>query len=313
MLPNSPRAALDAVGSFWPAAHPKKRLPGRLTFDPRDGGRLEVVGAFHDPKDVIAKARAEAGEAVSVGLSELLGLDSPAIRIIGDTADGPVTLDQCLGELGTYHVPLVLAGAHVLDSQPLRFQAADFRIRHFVRWSGTSGLRPSLVVQDDPRRIEEVRIVHTPVPDTTVDVPHGQLVLHLPYTFRGDHVAESVVEQACTLELRFADPGCVLLTFFKLTMRCGRSCRLLLRLRCASPKPAFSSPVGSWLQIHAQGCWGRFRLLVRCPHPDPGQMLFTYADLGGLDGIGRWLTNVEGVLARGCGADDSLVRARTLR
>lgn len=288
MLPNPPGTALDAVGSFWPAAHPEKCLPGRLTFDPRDGGRLEVVGTFHDQKDVIAKGRAKADGSVSVGPSELLGLDSPAIRIIGDTSDGPVTLDQCLGASGTYHVPLVLAGAHVLDSQPLRFQAGDFSIRHFVRWSGTSGLRPSLVVQDDPRRIEEVRIVHTPVPDTAVDVPHGQLVLHLPYTFRGDHVAESIVEQACTLELRFADPDGV-----ADVLHAHHALQSLVSIAVAAPVRVTETRVrlvgGRWLQIHARGV-GAGSTSGEVPTTSPGEMLFTYADLGGLDGIGRWLT-----------------------
>ena len=75
---DSSRTTLDAIGSFRPATHPEKRLPGRLTFDPGDGGRLEVVGSFHDPKDVIAKADKEADG--SVGLFELLGLDSPAMH-----------------------------------------------------------------------------------------------------------------------------------------------------------------------------------------------------------------------------------------
>ena len=204
---NSRRTALDLIGSFWPAAHPEKRLPGRLTFDSSDGGRLKTCGAFHDPKEVIAKARAESDGPVSVGLSELLGLDNPPIRIIGDTTDGPVTLDQCLGEQDTYHVPLVLSGAHIPDSEPLRFRAAAFGIQHFVRWSGASGLRPSLVVGDDSRRVEEIRVVYTPVSEAVVGVPHGQLILRLPYAFRGDHVVESTIEQACTLELRFADPS----------------------------------------------------------------------------------------------------------
>ena len=288
MPPNSPRTALDAIGSFWPAANPEKRLPGRLTFDPREGGRLEVVGAFHDPKEVIAKARAEADGSVSLGLFELLGLDSPAIRIIGDTTDGPVTLDQCLGTQDTYHVPLVLSGDHIPDSEPLRFQAAAFGIRHFVRWSGTSGLRPSLVVRDDPRRIEEIRIVHTPVPDTTVDMPHGQLVLRLPYTFRGDHVAESAVEQTCTVELRFTDPGGVVDV-----LQAHHAFQALVSIAVSAPVRVTETRVrpaaGRWLQVHAQGV-GAGSYSGDVPTPRPGEMLFTYADLGGLDGVGRWLT-----------------------
>lgn len=247
-----------------------------------------MVGTFHDPKDVMAKARAEADGSVSLGLFELLGLDSPAIRIIEDTTDGPVTLDQCLGAQDTYHVPLVLSGDHIPDSEPLRFQAAAFGIRHFVRWSGTSGLRPSLVVQDDPRRIEEIRIVHTPVPDTAVDMPHGQLVLRLPYTFRGDHVAESAVQQACTLELRFADPGGV-----GDVLQAHHALQALVSIAVSAPVRVTETRVrpagGRWLQVHARGV-GAGSYSGEVPTPSPGEMLFTYADLGGLDGIGRWLT-----------------------
>ena len=37
MPPSSPRTALDAIGSFWPAAHPEQRLPGRLPNPPKPG------------------------------------------------------------------------------------------------------------------------------------------------------------------------------------------------------------------------------------------------------------------------------------
>lgn len=247
-----------------------------------------MVGAFHDPKEVIAKARAEADGSVSLGLVELLGLDSPAIRIIGDTSDGPVTLDQCLGEQDTYHVPLVLTGDHIPDSEPLRFQAAAFGMRHFVRWSGTSGLRPSLVVQDDPRRIEEIRVVHTAVPDTTVETPHGQLVLRLPCKFRSDRIAEASVEQASTLELRFADPGGVVDV-----LQAHHALQALVSIAVSAPVRVTETRVrpaaGRWLHVHAHGV-GSGSYSGDVPMPRPNENLFTYADLGGLDGIGRWLT-----------------------
>ena len=33
---------VDIFGSFWPAARPDKRVPGRLTFDHGDGRRLDL-------------------------------------------------------------------------------------------------------------------------------------------------------------------------------------------------------------------------------------------------------------------------------
>ena len=121
---------------------------------------------------------------------------------MGDTSDGPVTLDQCLGAQDTYHVPLVLSGDHIPDSEPLRFQAAAFGIRHFVRWSGTSGLKPSLSMATGLQR----RLSNKPAP------------------------------------LNFGSPSrAALLTCFKRTMHFRRWYRLPSRLQCASPKPAFGS------------------------------------------------------------------------
>lgn len=281
---DSSRTTLDAIGSFWPAAHPEKRLPGRLTFDPSDGGRLEVVGSFHDLKDVIAKARKEADG--SMGLSELLGLDSPAVRIGGDTTDGPVTLDQCLGAQATYHVPLVLSGAHLSNSEPLRFHAAQFSIPHLIGWSGTSGLRSSLVVRDDPRRTEEIRIIYRPVPKAIVDIRDGQLALHYPYHFRGDHVVESSIEQTCTMELRFTDPGCLVDV-----LGVHHALQALVSIAVGAPVRVTRTRVqangGPWLDVHARGVGAGSD--TRSVSLRRDEMLFTYANLGGLDGIGRWL------------------------
>ena len=201
-----PGTPLDLVGAFWPAARPEKRLPGRLTFNPIDHGRLEVLGSFHDPKEMIAKARAQANGSVHVGLSELLGLDSPPIRILGDTMDGPVTLDQCLGQ-STYHVPLALSGAHIPYSEQLQFETAEFHIQQLVPWIGTSGFRAWADLRD--HQLEEVHITYRPVPEASVDMPRGRLVLRCPYRLSYDRVPESPIEEASVLELQFANPGSI--------------------------------------------------------------------------------------------------------
>ena len=271
-----------------------------------------MLGAFHDPKEVIAKARAEADGSVSVGLVELLGLDGPAIRIIGDTTDGPVTLDQCLGAQDTYHVPLVLSGDHIPDGEPLRFQAAEFSIRHFVRWSGTSGLKPSLVVQDDPRRIEEIRIVHTPVADTAVDVPHGQLgassSLHVPWRPRC----------RCPLSnkpapLNFGSP---IRAGLLDVLQAHHALQALVSIAVATPVRVTETRVrpagGRWLQVHAQGVGaGSYTGDVPTPPPRRDAVYVRRSWWAGR----HWplADEVEGVLACGRGAHESLVRARLVR
>lgn len=266
------------------------RLPGRLTLNPSDGGRLKVVGSFHDQDEVIAKTPADANGVVSVGLSTLLGLDAPPIQIFGDTAEGAVTLNQCLGAGGTYHVPWVLSGAHVAGSAP-EFQAADFGIPQFAWWSGTSGLDSSLIVRDESRRVEEIRVIYRPVPEAVVDLPHGQLALRLPYVFRGDHVVESSVAQASTLEIRFADPSSI-----TDVLQAHHALQALMSIAIAAPIGVSETRVETasegWLHVHARGVGAGFYTDGRTT-ADRGDVLFTYAQLGELQGVGRWLTMVK--------------------
>ena len=276
---------VDIIGSFWTADRPDKRVPGRLTFDHRDGRRLELCGAFHNPKEVIANALAQQEGQVSIGLSELLGLDSPPIRILGDTADGPVTLERCLGTLSTYNVPLVFRGAHFLDDKPLRFEAAQFDILHIEHWIGKSGLDHSVRSRKDSNQVEQIHIICTPFGDTIVETPSGQLRLAFGYQLRGDRIVESAIKQYCTLELRFSDPRSVEKVF-----EAHDALQALIAIGVAAPARVTEARVltvdGRWVQV--QGC----SVGTKDDRDDvrtirPFDMLFTYKDLGELTGVGR--------------------------
>ena len=105
------------------------------------------------PRARVEQARARQTGTVSVRLSEMLGSGSPPIRILGDTKQGPVSLDQCLvgrsslsfGSSGSstaeYHALQVFEGAHFDDHTPLQFDAITFRLGHLAQWIAKSGLR----------------------------------------------------------------------------------------------------------------------------------------------------------------------------
>ena len=68
-------------------------------------------------------------------------------------------------------------------------------------------------MRKDRNQVEQIRIVYTPVVDTIVDTPCGQLKLVFRHQLRGDRIVESGIEQYCALELQFADPGSVVAVF----------------------------------------------------------------------------------------------------
>ena len=284
---NASQAPLDAVGSFWPANRPDRRLAGRLTFDPHDGGRLKLVGSFHDQREVIAKAAARADGTVSGGLSELLGLDAPAIQVFGETTEGAVTLNDCLGALDSYHVHWVLSGAHVPESDQ-RFPTADFSVPEFAAWSGKTGLGISPVFQEDSRQVKEIQIRYRPVPKAAVDLPQGQLVLHVPWRVQGDHRVETSVEQGCDLEICFAEP-----TSIGDVLQVHHALEALMSIAVAAPMRVGETRVTTTsrhsLQVHARRV-GAGSHSDRPSRIRRGEILFTYSQLGELNGVGRWLT-----------------------
>lgn len=162
---------LDVLGSFWPAGQPDNRMPGRLALDVTRGPALELCGSFHNPGRVVEQARAADGS-VFVGLTEILGSDSPPIRILGDTTLGPVSLDHCLvgttslslGSSGSstaeYHPLQVFQGAHFDDHTPLQFDAITFQLGHLAEWIARSGL--CIDPQRDPKAVGHIRITVPP-------------------------------------------------------------------------------------------------------------------------------------------------------
>ena len=283
----SPHTPLDIIGSFWPATRPERRVPGRLTFDHDNGRRLELCGTFHDLQEVIDKALAKQEGQVPIGISELLGLDSPPIRILGDTTEGRVTLDRCLGAQSTYHVPLVFRGAHFLDNEPLQFEAARFDILHIEKWIGKSSLDRSSSVRKDSNQVEQIHIFCTPVGDTTVEMPSGQLRLAFEYQLSGDHIVESTIKQNCVLELRFTNPVPIDEVF-----EIHDALQALISIGVSAPvrvEARVRSVDRGWVQVQGSS-FGTKDDRNEVRNVRPFDRLFTYDDLGGLSGIGLWLT-----------------------
>ena len=284
---------MNVVGSFWPAARPDKRVAGRLTFDARDGAALELGGSFHDPGAVLDKA-----QGVAVGLEELFGFDSPPLRILGDTSDGQLTLDRCVETSSSYsstatrqsyYVPLVFHGAHFHENDPLSFDAVRFHIRHLAHWVGKSSLQVALDHKQNAPGVEQMRITHTPLKESVAHTEFGRLTLAFEYKYGGDHIVDFGIEQHCSLELRFQESESLAEIF-----RVHGALQDLITIGVAAPAPVTSvrlSHAGTKQPIQLRAQMNVTDVSDDNTHPiDRWKMLFTCDAIGGLEGIGRWLT-----------------------
>lgn len=287
---------LDVLGSFWPAGQPGKRLPGRLTLDVKKGPVLELCGSFYDFERVAEQASAADGS-VSVGLSEMLGSGSPPIRILGDTTQGPVSLDHCVvgrsswsfgsGSSTAEYVALgAFQGAHFENHTPLEFDAITFRLGHLAEWIARSGVH--IDPRPNPKAGELTRMTVSPPERNAVSTDLGELVLACRYIPRGDGIVGVRVDRDCSFKLRAPE---------------GRSLDQILEVAAAVQDlvtigvAAPSRILGIWLSHSSTErpiqLWANWRGSdgdtgkSRATHP--AEMLFTYDLVGGLDGVGRWL------------------------
>ena len=289
---------LDVLGSFWPAGQPDNRLPGRLALDVKKGPVLELCGWFHDPGRVVEQARAADGS-VSVGLSEMFGSDSPPIRILGDTTQGPVSLDHCvvgrsslsLGSSGSstaeYHPLQVFQGAHFDGHTPLQFDAITFRLSHLAEWIARSGLR--LDAEPAPEAVDHIRITVPPPARYVASTDLGELALACRYTRRGNGIVGIGIDRDCSVELRTPE-GRPLGQMLEV----AAAVQDLVTMGVAAP----SRISGIWLSHSSTPrpirIWAQWRGddveagESRAIHP--AKMLFTYDVIGGLEGVASWLT-----------------------
>ena len=289
---------LDVLGSFWPAGQPDNRLPGRLALDVRKGPVLALCGSFHDPGRAVEQTRAGETGTVSIGFSEILGSGSPPIRILGDTTQGPVSLDHCLvgrsswsfGSSGSstaeYHALEVFQGVH-FDDHPLRFDAITFRLGHLAQWIARSGLR--IDPKPDPKAVDHIRITVPPPARYVASTDLGELALACRYIPRGDGIVGVGIDRDCFLELRFPEGRPL-----DQILEAAAAVQDLVTIGVAAP----SRMLGIWLSHSSTGrpirLWAQWRGNdvdsdeSRAIHP--AEILFTYDAIGGLEGVGRWLT-----------------------
>ena len=289
---------LDVLGSFWPAGQPDNRLPGRLALDVKKGPVLELCGSFHDPGRAVEQARAADGS-VSVGLSEMFGSGSPPIRILGDTTQGPVSLDHCLvgrsswslGSSGSstaeYLALRVFQGPHFDDHTPLQFDEITFRLGHLAEWIARLGVR--IDPRPNPKAGDPIRMTVSLPERYAASTDLGELVLACSYMPRGNGIVGVGVDRDCSLKLRFPEGRPL-----DQILEVAAAVQDLVTIGVAAP----SRVLGIWLSHSSTQrpirLWAKWRGHdvdadeSRAIHP--AEMLFTYDVVGCLEGVGRWLT-----------------------
>lgn len=267
---------LDVMGKFWLAANPDLQVAGRLIIDAMHKAQLELI----DP--------------LSLGDD-----DDQRYRILGNAAGNLLTLDRCIKiettEQISHHGPsvrekyspaFVLEGAHFKESNPVEFDSVTIRLQNLEHWVGITGMKADF--STDEVGIKEINMKYTPIQKHSADIDCGSVDLSFKYNFS---VSVPKVDESCSLTIKFSSKNPIMEIF-----RICSDLQDLLTLGVGKSSAVIETKLGH------DGFPGAINLYYRwrgSSDPaedqtiDPRRMFTTFPDIGGIEGIARWIDTAK--------------------
>ncbi len=304
--------AFEVAGEWWLPEAPDRRVSGTLSVVADGRAELSLIGAFRRSEE--AGEVSNDGQVTTVQFTERsLAASGLYPRIHGQAGSDAITLDDCFqtrrtglfgGHLPTerIHVGRVLKGAWFASGEALSFHKAFVHLDWLAYWLMQSGLEESHEFkagnEDGSEEHEATILKIRPIPDAKFDGPEGaSFTLGQSYSVQGDRVTERVLKQDFyfavarpeTVELsRLLDQISDLQDLVSIgTGRTAAFTRLVLKhpevTRTINEGDTYELPI----ELHAQ--WNTRRDEGAKRPLSPHEMLFTLADLGGTEGLARWL------------------------
>lgn len=304
---------LELTGDWWLPERPKDTVSGTLRFSPEEGGGLELIGRLRDMWD-------EAERVTQNGASELRMTENSRRnagnypRIHGFAAGSEYTLEDCFRIKGTSNlfgrgsevvrINRVLRGYAFPADVRLEASAVTFSLNHLANWVSESGLSdddsnaPNESAQEHP----VFRILAYRIPPRTVKLDNGRSV---SLVHRLGRKGDALISRSLTQEFYFhieESSGVVPMDRALdwasdlqdlVSIATGRPAAFTW-LKFANPESyaesadgqRFAEPIHMFAQWKAKEDSKRRKI-------NPYDLLFTFDDFGGIDGIGRWLRTTE--------------------
>ena len=277
---------LDVEGLFWLATNPGDQVAGRLRFDSANGGELNLIGAYHE----ITQWNHEFAPARIHGVAgkKLLTLDD--CYLIQTSSQYPGILRE------RYRAPIVFAGAHFDENQSLEFSAVCLRLLYLEHWVGRSGTDINIIPSENSNGSEQIQITVTPLEKLTSCTDIGDLELSFINSFHPDPIVETTITQSCAFGFRFQEAQPL-----QETLKVCTALQNLLTIGVDSPSSIVSVSLSCADLTHHATTGGTVPIQVslyaqfRGSHTSaetktihPFEMLFTFDDIDGLDGVAKW-------------------------
>lgn len=320
-MSDSPRA-FDVEGEWWLPGYEDRRVAGTLRFDPNSGAELRLIGTFRSMFEEGDRSQQPDGTTVVDFSKDTIERDGTYPRIHG-LADGKqYTLEDCFrsrttrhllsgGGTETVHVNQIFQGAYFEKDEVLAADGVSMELRYLTHWICDSGIKETQAfpTADPPLDVPSITLEARALDDAVVALPDGgTLRLEHSVTIDGDRITTRGLSQ------KF---------FFRLDTSSLRTVPELVE-RASDLQDLVSIATGRTAEFDGMRFWHpdviwehgdrRHREPIEFFAPwnskdkskTPGklslhEMFFTYTQLGGIDGVGRWLESAarhRGALGR---------------
>ena len=284
---------LDLEGLFWQPDAPDHEIAGRLRFNPTDGATLSLI-------EPLRFSRTENTTTPLAGLPGPQYENNDGIKFLGVAGPHTLTLDQCRLSAGSlqsnsliqyrYQVTSILLGAHLRTEDPMTFTSVSVRLNDLASWVGRSGLSVE-PIKAEAAKLDGIRLTYESVPSVAVETDDGSIAVAFPWRCRPNRFDTSIVQHQCTFECRFLAPQ----PLSKIIGVCT-SLRNLVTICTHMPSDILDAKLThsdcehsidlytNWIGAGSRKKQEEDALIRR------SRMVFTFDDIGGLEGIRSWLT-----------------------
>jgi hypothetical protein len=283
---------LNFAGQFWLPGKPEIHIPGTFTFNQSGGGNLSLLGSFRE-------------------LQELFTNVDPHDyrRIIGDDRGDIYTLDNCLrtnqsfknGELRQdFRIGRVIKDVEYEENEEIVVDQLVIEIDHLLEWSRISGIELQVTYTESSPSSAISTLVCKNQPTQSINVLHGHLKLKHSTRSFNHGVREHCFSQEVTACFDFDTQRTL-----SEALQSASDLQDLIAIATYS-RPSFRK-----VFIHHSDLYYETGDEQRIPRPaqlfeewivlaDDGddsirkiEHSFDLEDLGGIDGVGRWMRAAE--------------------
>jgi hypothetical protein len=303
----------EVRGRWWQPERAEHKVAGILKFSADRGAELELFGSLRNLMEF--GERTEGGDGiVSVEMTEAaLELSGRYPRLHGEADGEPYTLDDCFatrtslpifGEGGsqTINIGRILRGAIFESNEPLEANAISFSVTYLNYWISETGIREQWNYRQDGVALDEevpaFRLEAFSRPDRKVVTADGRtLMLQHSVGIDGDMIDRRSLTQSFCWRIDSDDGNASIddaldwaSDLQDLISICSLDSAAFEFVRFWHPDVYRESSEGSAIPV-AIDMFAQWNVRPEPRHAKSGRpdFLFTCEDLGGIEGIGRWM------------------------